>query len=188
MSVIDPEFLRRDTWGLKEAALLLAGASPGGIEKLWITDPAEGGLPAHIYANLKDAVESGDLPSRPSRTHKIEHIRVRPWDAIQWAKARGETIPEFLNGVPRPKREPESKSAEKPLTTTEPHVSKKLATLVQAARTKWANADRDDRTTHPTNDEVAKWLEDRGFSRALAQKGATIIRPDWAGTGRKPEE
>lgn len=183
---IDPEYLRRETWGLKEAACLLAGMNPADVMAQLAIDGIETSRAGHVYANLKDAVDSVALHSFPSRTRNIEHTRVRPWDAIQWAKARGDPIPEFLNGVPEPR--PEPKPAERPLTATEPHVSDKLAKLIQAARKYWGNADRDDRSTHPNNADVAAWLVARGFSRGLAAKAATIIRPDWAGTGRKPEE
>jgi hypothetical protein len=77
----------------------------------------------------------------------------------------------------------------KPLTT-EPgnHISTKLATLNQAAAKFWENADPDDRGTHPDNSTVAEWLVNREFSQTLADKSATIIRPDWVPVGRKPEE
>jgi hypothetical protein len=68
------------------------------------------------------------------------------------------------------------------------HVSDKLARLNQAAQRFWGNADRDDRATHPTNSDVVAWLQEHGYTQTLAEKAATIIRPDWAPTGRKPEE
>ncbi len=68
------------------------------------------------------------------------------------------------------------------------HVSDKLAKMNQAAAKFWANAARDDRGTHPDNATVAAWLVQQGFSSTLAKKAATIIRPEWAPTGRKPEE
>jgi hypothetical protein len=68
------------------------------------------------------------------------------------------------------------------------HVSLKLASLKQAARKFWANADRDDRATHPSNATVVDWLVKRGYTESLAEKAATIIRPEWAPTGRKPDE
>jgi|WetSurMetagenome_2_1015567.scaffolds.fasta_scaffold255849_1 hypothetical protein len=68
------------------------------------------------------------------------------------------------------------------------YVSDKLATLKQAAYLFWGNANRDERDTHPKNSTVVAWLVDHGFSQTLADKGATIIRPDWAPTGRKPEK
>lgn len=68
------------------------------------------------------------------------------------------------------------------------HYSEKLAYLIQAAGKYWNNVSRKDRATHINNDEVENWLIQRGFSATLAKKGATIIRPEWAPTGRKPEE
>jgi hypothetical protein len=67
-------------------------------------------------------------------------------------------------------------------------VSDKLAKMNHASRKFWSNADRDDRGTHPDNATVASWLVKMGFSPTLADKAATIIRPEWAPTGRKPEE
>lgn len=68
------------------------------------------------------------------------------------------------------------------------YVSEKLVRMNQAAEKFWANADRDERDTHPDNAKVAVWFEQNGFSPTLARKAATLIRPEWAPTGRKPEE
>lgn len=67
-------------------------------------------------------------------------------------------------------------------------VSNKLARMNQAAVKFWGNTDRNDRGTHPENAMVAAWLIKQGFSPTLADKAATIIRPEWAPLGRKPEE
>ncbi len=64
----------------------------------------------------------------------------------------------------------------------------KLAALNQAFWKFWANADQKERGTHPDNSDVAAWLENRGYSSSMAKKAASIIRPEWAPTGRKPEE
>ena len=69
------------------------------------------------------------------------------------------------------------------------HVSNSLAILNQAARQWWANANRDDPQTHPKNAHVVSWLMDHGYqSKTLAEKAATIIRPEWATTGRPQEK
>lgn len=69
------------------------------------------------------------------------------------------------------------------------HVSDKLAKMNQAAHIFWAHAKRDDRGTQPKNAKVAAWLKkNAGFSETLADKAATVIRPEWAFTGRKPED
>jgi len=64
----------------------------------------------------------------------------------------------------------------------------KLALLNQAFWNFWANATMNERGTHPDNADVAAWLENRGYSSSLAKKAASIIRPEWAPAGRKPEE
>jgi len=71
-------------------------------------------------------------------------------------------------------------------TSQREHVSDNLARMNQAAEKFWANADRGDRSTHPSNGVVAAWLESQGLSASLAQKAASLIRPDWAPPGRKP--
>jgi hypothetical protein len=68
------------------------------------------------------------------------------------------------------------------------YLSDKLVRMNQAAEKFWANASRNERDTHPDNAEVAAWFEKKGFSATLARKAATLIRPEWAPTGRKPEE
>lgn len=68
------------------------------------------------------------------------------------------------------------------------HRSNELQFLIQASDKLWANADRNDRTTHPKNSIVEVWLLERGFTERLAKAGASIIRPEWAPLGRKPEE
>jgi len=72
--------------------------------------------------------------------------------------------------------------------TSRAHVSDKLAILNQAAAKFWANADRDDPTSQPKKQDVVSWLMDRDFSKITAESGATIIKPEWAAKGRKPEE
>lgn len=68
------------------------------------------------------------------------------------------------------------------------HVSDMLAKMNQAAAKFWSNAERSIRGSHPLNAKVSAWLVLQGFSPTLAGKAATIIRPEWAPTGRKPEE
>ena len=68
------------------------------------------------------------------------------------------------------------------------YLSKKLEALIAAARYWWANADRDEPATHPDMKDVSNWLVEKGFPRSLADKATTIIRPEWAHFGRKPEK
>lgn len=64
------------------------------------------------------------------------------------------------------------------------HVSNSLSILNQAATKFWANADKNDRSTHPKKSDVVAWLVEHGFSQITAESGSTIIRPEWAPTGR----
>lgn len=82
----------------------------------------------------------------------------------------------------------ETNAGEKAIPSDRSYYSDKLAYLIQASKKFWGNADRNDRDTHPDNATVASWLEEKRFSQSLASKAATIIRPEWAPTGRKPEE
>lgn len=65
------------------------------------------------------------------------------------------------------------------------YMSTNLKHLNRAAREFWSTADQDDANTHPINEEVVQWLKLKGFSDISAQKGATIIRPEWATKGRR---
>lgn len=67
------------------------------------------------------------------------------------------------------------------------YVSEGLALLNQASRKMWANASRNDPSTHPSNAQVAAWLAEHGLSKSQADRAASIIRPEWAHTGRKPD-
>lgn len=67
------------------------------------------------------------------------------------------------------------------------HVSDPLIWMQQAARHFWINANKDDPSTHPGNDQVAAWLQKKGLSATKAEHAASLIRPSWAHNGRKPE-
>jgi hypothetical protein len=109
---------------------------------------------------------------------------------IDWALSKKTEIP-WLNyaiekGFYKSKQLHET---DKPIAEKErAHLSNDLAILNQAATKFWANADPSDDTTHPINSIVSTWLIQRGFSATLADKGATIIRPEWATTGRKTDK
>ena len=66
--------------------------------------------------------------------------------------------------------------------------STQLRALTNASTIYWSNADRDDKTTWPKTKLVTGYLIERGYSATLAERGASIIRPDWAGTGNIPKE
>jgi hypothetical protein len=76
------------------------------------------------------------------------------------------------------------------VSSTNPNESEQLRVLRLAAQMFWANANRDDKTTHPKNAKVEEWLKanPRNFNARLATAGATLIRPKWAARGRPSEE
>jgi hypothetical protein len=72
----------------------------------------------------------------------------------------------------------------------EEYRSEKLTFMNQAARKFWGNVDPSERAKFRKNEEIVTWLThpDRGFSTSLAKSAASIIRPEYAGTGRPTED
>ena len=66
-----------------------------------------------------------------------------------------------------------------------PWASQKLLTLIGAAKHFWEDVDQKDRSSHLTNPDVITWLVKQGFSKRLAEAGATIIRPEKVKPGRR---
>ena len=146
-------------------------------------------LELHMALNDVEGAEAESLLNQHKEQRKkfLEKQKTRP-EKENYYPAGG--LPEDAVIVVRTEalREFERHSNDAPLPTSRAHVSDKLAKLNQAAAKFWGNADRDDRGTHEDNATVAAWLVQHGFSQTLADKAATIIRPEWAPTGRKPEE
>ena len=117
-----------------------------------------------------------------------------PW--LKWAKENGliSTAPAVstkesnVNRHPEQTALPRSPVSSATTSTDRTHVSDKLAKLNQAADKFWKNASRSDPETQPKNSVVSEWLQNQGLSATLADKGSSIIRPEWATTGRKPEK
>jgi hypothetical protein len=78
-------------------------------------------------------------------------------------------------------------SITKPLASHRSHASERLSLLNQASQRWWANASKNDPSTHPDKADVVAWLIERGMTESLAKHAATIIRPEWAHNGRKPD-
>lgn len=110
--------------------------------------------------------------------------QIKLFDFVEWADKKGYEIPVGLRPILDKKQEPETT-----IGNRHQNESNELAILNQASLKFWANADRDDRTTHPKNEVVAAWLLEKGFSsKSRAKIAASIIRPEWASSGRIPEE
>lgn len=124
-------------------------------------------------------IESGDYSPDPPTYYPSEGLTE---DVV--IVVRTKALQEFVQSV----SEVEEPVNDTPMPTSHANVSDKLVKMNQASMKFWSNANRTDRGTHPDNATIAKWLENNGFSSTLADKAATIIRPEWAPTGRKPEE
>lgn len=126
--------------------------------------------------------------SIPAKEGPNPDFRVSPRDAIAFAKSLGFDVAPELADLPE--------QSTKPLrlqSKFEDHVSKKLAALNEAAHKFWGspNIRKDDSSTYPRHDEIEAWLVKQsgaGFSVSLAEKGASIIRPDWVREGRPAEK
>lgn len=134
----------------------------------------------HLERSGEFAFNAATLPDGDTILMPFGDIIVHPLDKI--FMHRNDLLPMIKSdGIPL-------STTDAPFPTSRAHVSNKLAKMNQASAKFWSNADRDDRGTHPENAKVAAWLVQQGFSPTLADKAATIIRPDWAPSGRKPEE
>jgi len=113
------------------------------------------------------------------------------WDFGQFALQIGWCLPTAFSDVPQEKGKVVS-VIEQPKSepTMQEHFTHDLQLLIQASNYFWKNADRTDKESmaKKSNSEVANWLVKQGFSSlSLALKGASIIRPKWAGVGRPSE-
>ncbi len=182
------KWLAMDLWSEEEAAWLLCGVDyPGGgaPSTKEFNEASEAITRARISKRLR--AECPVDASAGDRLYGHAHF-FAPYDLIQWAGKRFPKFPFEAGDIEIPASSPPPISGN-PLTTTDrDHVSGKLATLNQAAAWFWANADREDRGTHPKNADVVAWLTRCGYSQTLAEKAVSIIRPEWAPTGRKPED
>jgi hypothetical protein len=105
---------------------------------------------------------------------------VLPSVFIAWARLKGYSIPEQLEKI--------DLAVQVETMSNQDHISENLATLSKAAHKFWANADKDDKDTHPKQEVVKTWLLSQGFSDISATQGAVIIRPEWAAKSGRPKE
>lgn len=120
----------------------------------------------------------------------VEYCEISIANFAKWAISKSLSLPSELAVLASKEGEAIKSVVEKSLNekATHANVSDKLAILNQASTKFWANADSNDNNTHPLNSTVAAWLIEREFTQTLADKGATIIRPTWATTGRKADK
>lgn len=204
---MEPDRLARwrnkDPLSLAEAAALLCDAEPGLTYRHDKgADAAERHTGQRIVKMQRDliaAIKGGELAGN------IRHREYTTGGGENWATRepipvnRHRELDLALSTVPRADliawtegkwsvpvafREPQADAA--------PIGDDALETRIKALRGAWAQfwepVDRDDKTSWHDTHEIVAWFKRNGFeSDNRAKAAATIIRPHWAGTGRKPK-
>lgn len=193
-------WLYRDELKLSEAVLLMLGHDPNvwSEERLLNAPPSDfkpiyGLMLQDAVTVLEELVESQEFQGEYYTEYRL--TTDKDHNLKKLTDEDGLTIKASINNIERwikYRKLPYELFAEdfdsNQTSSTREHYSDKLAILNQAADRFWKNAKRLDRETHPLNAEIEGWLVERGFSSSLAKSAATIVRPDWAPVGRKPEE
>ncbi|HZP87080.1 MAG TPA: hypothetical protein VFB54_09695 [Burkholderiales bacterium] len=186
----------REEFSLHEASWLWAELDPhyGGRGGLVFRDEFYKGLEqdivrAHSWLRtLSNAAERGELTVIKPQLHPhgsnagqinwagcvVSRSQLR-----EWAESKG-LRPRFLFL---------EQGAADAIALDRSHRSDRLQYLIQAADKFWRGKSKENRAEHPDNEAVATWLiNEGGYSRALAEAAATIIRPGWAAIGRRPDK
>ena len=153
--------------------------------------PWEDGTPKHLreFAMRENIACENVGDERFPETEDSNSIRasgakVRLDKFISWAISNGWQMPDECSAL---KVKPVAVVAEKGESPNfHPNTTDALRYLCQASQRFWTLVDPKDKSTYPKTSEIVEWLLKRGLSERLAQSGATIIRPKWASTGRKP--
>ncbi len=154
--------------------------------------PWEDGTPKHLreFAMRENIACENVGDERFPETEDSNSIRasgakVRLDKFISWAISNGWQMPDECSAL---KVKPVAVVAEKGESPNfHPNTTDALRYLCQASQRFWTLVDPKDKSTYPKTSEIVEWLLKRGLSERLAESGATIIRPKWAGTGRKSD-
>jgi hypothetical protein len=157
-------------------------AYPGQDEEEWSSNLIPVAATKYFTFIPLDRVKAGELLTKSTTDCWVFEIRTP--DEI-YSLAEPETIAITRQHLAIMRNVVEAPSS---LTVDHECESKQLRLVNQAYKEFWSTAERDNKNTHSTNEAVAIWLMKRDFTKTLADKAATIIRPDWATKGRRPEE
>lgn len=167
-------------WNEVEFLQLCAGLDPHSPSDKEALKRFDQEITYHLQEKVGRAVIAGELKTiTPVSTgfFSQKSYTFRRDDAIEWAGPRFPNFPfEF-----------ETEQINQPHKSKEHH-SDKLQYLIQAADYFWANADRENAAIQPKQEDIEKWLTERGYTPTLAKHAARIIRPSWAKNGRRPED
>lgn len=172
---------------------------------MWV--PCDENLFYYVMCALLERDEAAELLKRPEIVARAVWLSKPDAERNQWRPFGGwgndKNIPESERRVTRDYvyferadveairngviAKADTHSITKPLESHRFHASERLSLLNQASQRWWANASKNDPSTHPDKAEVVAWLIERGMNESLAKHAATIIRPEWAHNGRKPD-
>lgn len=173
-------WLKMPTWKASFATLLLYARVSPDKPDLYHGDPEPGETELAVHFERFGLCQTEHLPETVSNA-SVRIIRGEHPPAVWIACYR-----DFPGFRPLPV-EIEETLNRKPMSTDHgDHISADLALMNRAAFQYWSTADPDDRTTHPDNSHVSAWLQKYGLSKSAADNAASLIRPEWAATGRKP--
>ncbi len=195
-TVVDYAYwLKMDLWTIKEAASLLSSVEPS-------SDSSSLAIPSKVEKMILTSLAAKKLIADFSSVETNE-VSFYPQNIIEWAKfQKGFRITEQLDDFYKESKQSDDyhqrmadcyeyqdiqnqpHAAEKN-NETEVYISEALTKLNQAARKFWANADPEDKETHPKNEAVEEWLIEEGLPKTYAPQAATIIRPKWGAKGRR---
>lgn len=133
-------------------------------------------------------IDSENWPQKPIRisfSGPESFLEISASNVICWADDLERLAEQGL--INRHAEEPEADTDTAPSgreTGTSPdNMPEDIDLLLTAWRVFWLNASQRDKSTWPLNDEVERWLTERGMSGRLAKPGTTMIKPDWARKG-----
>ena len=186
---------KTDLWTVKRGIFLLLNVEdiprkymPDFNPSMWTTASPDDGysVVADDFNKIWAVAESSLKTERLKVVGKIYNpldANVLPSVFIAWARLKKFPIPPQLESISSVTQ------VEQPTPNyNQDHISEDLATLNNAAHKFWANADKNDKDTHPKQQDVIDWLKSQDFSDISAKQGAVIIRPKWAADGRRPKE
>ncbi|MSR12946.1 MAG: hypothetical protein EXR84_14410 [Gammaproteobacteria bacterium] len=157
-------------------------AYPGQDIEEWSSNLIEVASTKHFTFIPLDRDKAGELLTKSTTECQISRIRT-PEGIYSLAEPNVITITRQHVAIMRNGREAQRKQ-----TPDNDYESELLRLVNRASKEFWSTADRDDKSTYPKNSDIATWLMEQDFTKTLADKAATIIRPEWAPKGRRPEE
>lgn len=197
-----PYWCKMAFWTLDEAVVLSLGKHPNVVNWKAINNASKHSPSAFRNSPLlREYARRCELARRAQVAREL-HTSIAPEVFLTWALQMFDSLPaELVEGVRAQGKqvndiktllaqvaELESTLAAGYKTTNNKwpwgtHETALLRQLESTAKHFWTNYDPADATTARTNEEITAWLEQRGVSRIIAQKMATILRADGLSTG-----